>query len=326
MKIVLFDQQDLDHPCFKKLEKELGIEIEVHADRITPETLHYAKGADAVNITYSRIGNEILQELHDMGVQYLSTRSIGFDHIDLEAAKKIGLKVGNSSYSPHNVAEYAVMFILMSLRNAKRHLDGNAYQDFVGLGQEGKLLANSTVGIIGTGRIGATVAKMLQGFDCRVLAYDLYPNDEVRKYAEYTDLDTLLGQSDIITLHMPATDENYHMINAETIAKMKKGAHLVNTARGVLVDSSAVIDGLESGQLGGVALDVIEGEVPWYQGNCAGEVIPVRDLNTLRGMAKVIMTGHQAWNTQDATDETLENALRSCYWELTGQKNPYRLV
>ncbi len=326
MKVILFGQVGQANSTCKKLEEELGMEVEIHQEPLTKENLHLVHGFDALNIDYMPMNADFLQAIKDTGVKYVSTRSVGYDLIDLDAAKRIGLKMGNSSYSPHNVAEYTVMLILMCVRNAKRHLDGYVYQDFYTPDKQGRMLGNTTVGVLGTGRIGTTVIRILHAFGCRILAYDLYPNEEVKQYAEYVALDTLLAQSDIITLHMPSTKENRHMINAESVAKMKKGALLVNTARGALVETDTVLEGLESGQLGGAALDVLEEEVPYYKRNCAGEVIKSRSMNALQGMPNVILTGHNAWNTVDASDETLENSLRSCYWELTGQENPYRLV
>jgi D-lactate dehydrogenase len=210
-------------------------------------------------------------------VRHISTRTIGFDHIDIEHAKKIGIHVSNVSYSPHSVADYTVMLILMSLRKIKHIMERASVQDYTLKEIQGKELHNLTVGVIGTGKIGGTVVKLMQGFDCRILANDLYPNKDLARYARYVDLEELYRESDVITLHAPATDESFHMINKDTIAKMKDDVVIVNTARGTLIDSMDLIEGIESEKIGAVAIDVVENETAIYYTDHKYEIIANRN-------------------------------------------------
>ena len=195
-----------------------------------------------------------------LGVKCVSTRTIGSDHIDLEAARELGILVCNANYAPDSVADFTIMMMLMCLRQYKQAFWRGYVNDFSLAGLEGRNLSAMTVGVMGTGRIGHRVIQDLQGFGCRILAYDVYQNAEVAKLAEYTDLDTLYKESDIITLHMPLLPSTHHIINQESIAKMKKGVILVNCARGGLTDTEALIEGIESMQIGALGMDTAEGE------------------------------------------------------------------
>lgn len=177
----------------------------------------------------------------------------GYDHIDMQAAKDCGIRVGNAPYGPNGVADYAVMLILMSIRNMKRILERTNIQDYTLQGIRGRELSDLTVGVIGTGRIGRTVIRHLSGFGCRILANDPYENEETKQYASYVTLPELWKEADVITLHAPLTEDNFHLIGAETLAQMKDGVVIVNTARGALIDSEALIEGIESGKVGAAA-------------------------------------------------------------------------
>ena len=232
-----------------------------------------------------------------MGVKYLPCRSIGYDHIPLDTAKKLGLRISHSHYPPDGVANYTIMLMLMCTRRMNEIMLRANVQDYSLPGKMGRDISGCTVGVIGTGKIGQTVIRHLSGFGCKILAYDLYPNDAVRQYADYVTLAELYAQSDIITLHTNATAENHHLINAGALAKMKDGVLLVNTARGTLIDPDALIAGLESGKIGGAGLDVIEDETGIYYYNRMGQAIPNRELNLLRSYPNVIVSPHTAFYT-----------------------------
>ena len=180
-------------------------------------------------------------------------------------------------------------------------------QDYSLPGKMGRDISDCTVGVIGPGKIGQTVIRNLSGFGCKMLAYDLYPNDAVKKYADYVTLDELYARSDVITLHTNATAENHHLINADAIAKMKDGVLLVNTARGTLIDPDALVAGLECGKIGGAGLDVIEDETGICYYNRMGEAIPNRELNLLRSYPNVILSPHTAFYT----DVNVANMVKS---------------
>ena len=232
------------------------------------------------------------------------------------------MRVAHSHYPPEGVANYAIMLMLMWTRKMNQTMLRAAAQDYTLPGKMGKDLSNCTVGVIGTGKIGRTVIAHLQGFGCKILAYDLYQSDEVAQMAEYVPLDELYARSDVITLHTNATAENHHLINAESLAKMKDGVLIVNTARGALIDEEALIAALESGKVGGAGLDVVEGENDLVYFNRAGAALPHRTMNILRSMPNVIVSPHNAFYT----DVNVASMVRSGFEELTdfvaGRSNP----
>ena len=184
-----------------------------------------------------------------------------------------------------------------------------AIQDYTLQGKIGREIADCTVGIIGTGRIGRTVIEHLSGFGCKMLAYDPVENADVKRHAQYTDLDTLLAESDIISLHAPATADNYHMIDAAAIAKMRQGVMIINCARGALIDTDALIDGIESGRIGFAGLDVVEHESGLYYFNRMGEPLGNPKLAVLRSYANVIVSPHTAFYTDEAVSNMAENSI-----------------
>ena len=198
----------------------------------------------------------MLLALRREGVRYISTRSAGYNHIDLQSARRVGITVENVAYSPDSVADYTLMLMLMVVRNAKTTISRVQAHDYRLSDVRGRELRDMTIGVVGTGRIGAAVIERLRGFGGRVLAYDRHPEGP----ANYVSLDALLRQSDLVTLHTPLTEETHHLLHRQRIDQMKPGAFVVNTGRGSLLDTEALLLALESGRLGGAALDVLEGE------------------------------------------------------------------
>ena len=250
MKIAFYQMRPFDEQAYiEQFSREFGIDYVTIPGAPCPENLDKAAGCDAVSQNPCEILPEYVEAWARMGVKYLLCRSIGYDHIPLETAKKLGMRVAHSHYPPEGVANYAIMLMLMCTRKMNQTMLRAAAQDYTLPGKMGKDLSNCTVGVIGTGKIGRTVIAHLQGFGCKILAYDLYQSDEVAQMAEYVPLDELYARSDVITLHTNATAENHHLINAESLAKMKDGVRIINLARGDLVDNAAVKAALASGKV-----------------------------------------------------------------------------
>ena len=220
------------------------------------------------------------------------------------------------------MANYTIMLMLMATRKMNQIMLRAAAQDYSLPGKMGRDLSDCTVGVIGTGKIGRTVIRHLAGFGCKILAYDLYPADEVRALAEYVPLEELYARSDVITLHLNATPENRHLIDAGAIAQMKDGALLINTARGTLIDPDALIEGLESGKLGGAGLDVVEDENGLCYYNRCGEALANRELNLLRSFPNVIVSPHTAFYTDVNVASMVQSAFEATAAFAAGEDYP----
>lgn len=243
------------------------------------------------------------------GVRHVSTRTIGFDHVDIEAAKRLGMAVSNVTYSSGSVADYTVMLILMALRRMKSIIKRAEGMDYSLKGNIGREIADLTVGVVGTGKIGCHVMRNLSGFGCKLLANDPYESEEAKKYGTYCSLDELFEQSDVITFHTPATESSFHMVNAQSIQKMKDGVVIVNTARGSIIDTPVFIDALESGKIGAAALDVIENELGIFYGDYKYQVIGHREMSILKDLPNVLMLPHMAFYTEQAISDMVEHSI-----------------
>ena len=323
MKILFYTMRPFDELDYcEQFKKQYGFDYAWTSEPPRPENLHLAQGCDAVSTNPCEIRPEYLEEFARLGVRYLPCRSIGYDHIPLDAAKRLGLRVSHSHYPPEGVANYTIMLMLMATRKMNQIMLRAVAQDYSLKGKMGRDLTNCTVGVIGTGKIGRTVIRHLSGFGCRVLAYDLYPSDEVLPYAAYTDLDTLYRESDIITLHLNATPQNYHLIDAAAIAKMKKDVLLVNTARGTLIDPEALVAGLESGKIGGAGLDVVEDENGLCYYNRCGEALRNRELALLRSFPNVVVSPHMAFYTDVNVVSMVQSVFEAVDCFANGKPNP----
>lgn len=312
MRIFVYSCRSDEAGYFEAFGEKYGVELTLCKEGPTLETAELAKGFECVSIITSKIDATLLKKFYDAGVRYISTRTIGFDHIDVKSADALGIRVGNITYSPGCVADYTVMLILMAIRKAKAILERSSVQDYSLKGIQGRELHNLTVGVIGTGKIGRTVIQNLSGFGCHLLAYDIYQQESTKQYAEYVPLERLFAQSDVITMHVPATAENFHLINKGTIAQMKDGVILINTARGSLIDTRDFIDGVESGKIGGAALDVVENEFGLYYNDLKCKVLKNRGLALLRSYPNVLVTPHTAFYTDQAVSDMVENSIRNC--------------
>jgi D-specific alpha-keto acid dehydrogenase len=248
----------------------------------------------------SEISRPVLRALHDVGVEHISTRSIGVNHIDLSAAARLGITVENAAYDPDGVADYTVMLVLMAIRDAKAIVGSAGTNDFRLPRVRGRDLRDLTVGVVGVGNIGRAVITRLHGFGCRVLT------------TNGVSLDELLRVSDVVTLHVALNPSTHHLIGPREIATMKPGSLLVNTGRGALVDTEALVVALEDGTLGGAALDVLEGEEGLFYFDCSDRAIDHRLLLRLQGLSNVIITPHAAYYTHRALRDTIEQTLSKC--------------
>lgn len=287
----------------------LGVTPTVTSAALSEATVELAAGNRCVSVSHkTRITNATLRALSKIGVEYLSTRSIGCNHLDVAYAENIGILVENVAYSPDSVADYTLMLMLMAIRNAKALIRRTDAHDYRLSDAPGKELRDLTVGVIGTGRIGASVIDRLWGFGGQKLAYDLRP----RTSADYVSLDDLLRQSDIVTLHTPLTPETRHLLDRQRIEQMKPGAIVVNTGRGGLIDTEALLSALESGRLGGVALDVLEGEEGLFYSDCREKRIDTTNLARLQKLPNVLISPHTAYYTDHALRDAVENSLLNC--------------
>jgi D-specific alpha-keto acid dehydrogenase len=276
---------------------------------VSEENAELALGNRCISVGHkTQVTNPTLLTLRRIGVQYISTRSIGFNHIDVKYAESIGLTIGNVSYSPDSVADYTLMLMLMAVRNAKSIILRADTHDYRLNDARGKELRDLTIGVVGTGRIGAAVMDRLRGFGCRILAFDNRP----MAAADYVSLDELLQLSDIVTLHTPLSVETHHLLNRQRIAQMKDGAFIINTGRGSLLDTEALVSALESGRLGGAALDVLEGEEGIFYADCRNKPIGSAALTRLQEMPNVLISPHTAYYTDHALRDTVENTIINC--------------
>lgn len=326
MKMYVYNFREFDEGIyFEQLTPKYGVKAEYTSQTPTMENACQVKGYECVNVITTKIDRPLLEKFKEYGVKYVTTRTIGYDHIDVAAAKELGIRVSNITYTPDTVAEYTVMLMLMAKRKMKRIMERAVIQDYTLKGIIGSELNQCTVGVIGTGRIGETVIRDLSGFGCKILAYDLYQKESVKDNAEYTDLDTLLETSDIISLHMPANEDNYHIIDQNAVNKMKQGVLIVNTARGALIDSEALIQGLESGKVGGAALDVVEKELGLYYNDLRATVLDNRELAILKSFPNVIVTPHMAFYTEEAIHDMVKNSIESYCMFAKGLENPFEV-
>lgn len=311
MKIFFYALREYDEQKYvEKFARQYAFEYGFTSDYPSMDNVQLAKGYDAISIITNPMYPEILKAFHDVGVRYISTRSIGYEHIDVDYAHSLGMRASHVVYSPNSVANYTIMLILMACRNMPWIMKKADCQDYSLNGKVGKELSTSTVGVIGTGNIGKTVVKHLSGFGCRILAYSLYEDEEVKKYAEYVSLDELIKQSDIITLHVPGNAENTHLIDTAAFEKMKDGVIIVNTARGLIIDTQALIAALKSGKVGYAALDTFEGEVGLYYLNKEMQRLDNDNMALLKSFPNVILSPHMAFYTEQAVSDMVENSIK----------------
>ncbi|WP_433074934.1 D-isomer specific 2-hydroxyacid dehydrogenase family protein [Dactylosporangium sp. CA-052675] len=286
---------------FRELAPRFGVRPTITEAAASEATIGLAVGNRCVSVGHkTHVTNSTLRALGRAGVRYISTRSIGYDHIDVPFARGVGITVGNVAYSPDSVADFTLMLMLMAVRNARSIVLRADAHDYRLHEVRGRELRDLTVGVVGTGRIGSAVVERLRGFGCRILATGRDPLDEV------------LRRSDIVTLHTPLAAGTHHLLNRERIGRMKPGAYVVNTGRGALIDTEALVSALEDGRLGGAALDVVEGEEGVFYADCRNRPIDSKALLRLHQLPNVLISPHTAYYTDHALSDTVENSIINC--------------
>ncbi len=311
MRIIAFDVRPDEREEFGRQAARADVdELVCREEPLTAENAELVREFNAV-LTQSMISYDadLLARLAECGLRVLVTRTIGTDHIDLAAAERLGIAVSNTSYAPDSVADFTLMLMLVALRKYKQMIYRQNVNDFSLPGLMGRTLSSLTVGVVGTGRIGRAVARRLRGFGARVVAYDPVPSDEFSELGTYVSLDELFSVSDVITFHTPSTPENFHMVRDETLAKMRDGVVLVNTARASLMDVNTLVAGIESGKIGALAMDVFEGEDEIYHAFRMHDIIANRDMAYLRQFPNTVLTQHVAFYTQQAVNEMVSHAV-----------------
>jgi D-specific alpha-keto acid dehydrogenase len=294
---------------FREMAPRFGVKPTITEAAVSEANIGLAFGTRCISVGHkTQVTNPTLLALSRAGVEYISTRSIGYNHINVKYAESVGVTVGNVAYSPDSVADYTLMLMLMAVRNAKSIVRRADAHDYRLSDVRGKELRDLTIGVIGTGRIGTAVIDRLRGFGCRILAHDNRP----KTAADYVPLDALLQLSDIVTLHTPLNAGTHHLLNRRRMAQMKHGAFIVNTGRGGLLDTEALIPALESGRLGGAALDVLEGEEGIFYADCRNTPIESEPLLRLQRMPNVLISPHTAYYTDHALSDIVQNSLINC--------------
>ncbi|ETN38959.1 uncharacterized protein HMPREF1541_07001 [Cyphellophora europaea CBS 101466] len=302
-----YDRQYLSAQLTTQFGDASPFKIDFYTVSLTPLTAKLAASHTAVCVFVNDILTApVLQHLASLGVKAILLRCAGFNNVDLLAAKSLGFFVAHvPSYSPEAVAEFAVALIQTLNRNTHRAYNRVREGNFALHGLLGQTLHGKTVGVVGTGRIGLCFARIMRGFGCRVLAYDVYKSKdfETEKLGTYVELAQLLQESDVVSLHCPLLESTRHLVREETLAQMKDRALLVNTSRGGLIDTKAVIQALKAGKLRGLALDVYEAEAPLFYSDHSGEVMQDEVFARLMTFPNVIVCSHQGFFTEEALGE-----------------------
>ncbi|MDR2117455.1 MAG: 2-hydroxyacid dehydrogenase [Planctomycetaceae bacterium] len=314
MKTAVFSTKPYDQKYLTDSNKRWGHELVFYESRLNEQTCRLSEGFQAVCVFVNdELTVSVLKCLANNGCRLVALRCAGFNNVDLQSAKNFGITVARvPAYSPASISEFTLGLILTLSRHIHRACNRTREGNFALNGLLGFDLYGKTVGIFGTGKIGAGTAKILRGFGCNVLASDLYENDELKTLGvHYVSRDELFRKSDIITLHCPLLPDTRHLINTETIKAMKTGVMIVNTSRGELLDTDAAIAGLKSGKIGSLAIDVYEEEAEVFFEDFSGRVIQDDTLARILTFPNAIVTGHQAFFTIEAiqaiTNQTLEN-------------------
>ncbi len=312
MQVAIFSSKPYDRQVFERVNQQFNHDLHFFLPRLNPKTVELAKSYLAVCVFVNDVlDREVLTALYEGGTRLVALRCAGYDNVDLNVAAQLGIQIVRvPAYSPYAVAEHAIALILTLNRKIHRAYNRTREGNFALDGLLGFDLHGKTVGIVGTGKIGRIAGQILHGFGCQILAYDPFPNaDFASQIATYVTWEELLAQSKIISLHCPLTSDNYHLIDEQAIAVMQSGVMLVNTSRGGLIDTKAVIKGLKSRHLGSLALDVYEQEKSLFFEDLSAEIIQDDLFERLLTFPNVVITGHQAFFTAEALDNIAETTL-----------------
>jgi D-lactate dehydrogenase len=326
MKVAIYSAHKFEKIYLENVFKEAH-EVKYITSPLTIETVSLAQGYEAISIFVSDDASApVLQILSKAGVKFLALRSAGYNHVDLNEAKKLNIKVARvPDYSPYAVAEHAVALMLALNRKLIRSHSRVMEQNFSVDGLVGFDIHGKTIGIIGTGKIGSVVAKIMNGFGCRILVHDKIENNDLKNKLDVvsTDCETLCRESDIITLHVPLTPETKYLIDKNSISKMKRGVMLINTSRGALVNTKEVIEALKTGQIGHLGMDVYEEEAGLFFEDRSEEILQDDVIARLMTFNNVLITNHQAFLTDTALKNIAETTLYNleCFAKAIDNKN-----
>lgn len=331
MKIAVFSSKPYDDECLTSANENLQhpMQLIFHEAQLNQNTTLLAQGCQAVCcFVNDHLDQTVLQQLADLGIGLVALRCAGFNQVDLEAAHKLGIKIARvAEYSPHAIAEHALGLILMLNRNLHRAFNRVRENDYSLNGLLGFDLVNKTVAVIGTGKIGQTFARMMLGLGCKVIAYDTQPDPALAAAGvSYLALDDIWPAADIISLHCPLNSHTYHLINTFAITQMKPGVMLINTSRGGLIDTRAVIDGLKDKSIGYLGLDVYEEEGDLFFENKSNQLLQDDVFARLLTFPNVVITGHQAFFTREALATIAQVTLDNIRYFEEGEFNKMVLV
>lgn len=313
MKIAFYDTHSYDKTSFGKVNEAFGYHIDFFEFKLNENTAPTSRGYDVVCVFVNDVVNaEVIAQLKESGVKLIALRCAGFNNVDLPAAAAAGIKaVRVPAYSPHAVAEHGIALLMALTRHIPQAYLRTKTANFNIEGLTGRDLYGLTGGVLGTGKIGQTMAALMQGMGMNVIAYDLYPNTEwaKEKGIEYVSLADIFKRSDVLSLHCPLTEETKHVVNHDSMKTMKSDAIIINTGRGALIDSKALVHALKHHQIGGAALDVYEEESKYFFGDWSTHVLTDDVLARLLTFPNVIITGHQAFLTTNALGNIAETTL-----------------
>ena len=319
IKFAFFDAKPYDMPSFEKFGKENDIEFKFFETRLTPDTLNLASGCDGVCIFVNDIVNkEVIDGLYAEGIRMIALRCAGYNNVDIEYAFGRIHVFNVPAYSPYAVAEHAMALLLTSIRRIHKAYIRTRDFNFSLNGLTGFELHGKTVGVVGTGKIGRIFMDICRGFGMNIIAYDKFPIKD--SGIDYVGLDELFARSDVISLHCPLTDETRNMINQETIKQLKKGVVIINTSRGALIDSEALLEGIKERKIGAACLDVYDEEQDVFFHDFSGHIVADDVLARLISMPNVIVTSHQAFLTEEALSNIAETTVKNILqFEAEGQ-------
>lgn len=326
MKLFLYSLRAYDEkPICEELAIRYGWSVGSSSEAPSLQNAILAAGYDAISFTVSTMDKTLLETFARLGVRAIICRSIGYDHVDLKAAEALELAVYHAAYPPEGVADYAIMLAMMGLRKMPLVMKKSAEGDFTLRGRIGRALGDVSVGVVGTGRIGLTVLRHLSGFGSKLFYWNRKPNPEADKLATYLALDKLLAASDVVTLHLSSNPETFHLLDARRLGLMKQDSVLVNTARGQLVDTSALIASLQDGRPGFALLDVQEKEDGLYYFGHRGETIPYPEYRKLQAMEQVLLSPHIAFYTEGDLRAEIQSNFDAALAFSRGEESPYRV-
>ncbi|MBQ8798657.1 MAG: 2-hydroxyacid dehydrogenase [Lachnospiraceae bacterium] len=320
-KVCFFDTKSYDKLYFDPFSKEFNVEMVYCESKLNEKSVVMARGCDAVvAFVNDRVNAEVVKELWEMGISVVALRCAGYNNVDLKAAYGKVHIVRVPAYSPYAVAEFTMGMFLSLNRKLYRAYNRIREYNFSLTGLLGTDFYGKTMGVVGTGKIGQVFIDICLGFGMKVLAYDPFPNE--RDGVRYVSFEELCRHSDMISLHCPLTKESYHMVDAASIERMKDGVILVNTSRGALIDSTALIEGLKEGKIGAAGLDVYEEEGDFFYEDYSGAVLPDDELARLISMPNVLLTSHQAFLTREALRNIAETTVENLRQYFDGEALP----